>query len=114
MNSAYTNDIKVGSVPWIWGSLYSWNLLSPCRLFTTDYSLSSEVLDLAEQAAQDVVDEAADNHFPRNPGMSAQLLQLVAYVFVDVLEGVEKCRCNGSCAGAILDARAQFLLGGVH
>jgi hypothetical protein len=37
----------------------------------------------------DVVDEAADGDTLGNPQMGAELLQLVAYIFFDVLEGVE-------------------------
>jgi len=50
----------------------------------------SAVLDFAESAAGDVIDEAADGHCLGNPGMGMKLLQLVADIFFDVLEGVEE------------------------
>src|SRR3989442_15096890 len=50
----------------------------------------SEVLDFAKPPATDVIDEAANGHSPGNPGMSAELLQLVADILFDVLEGVEE------------------------
>jgi len=50
----------------------------------------SGVFDFAEQSAGDVVDETADGNLLWNPRMGAQLLQLVADIFFNVLEGVEK------------------------
>ena len=49
----------------------------------------SGILDFAETATCDVVDEAADGDTLGNPRMGAELLQLVADIFFDVLEGVE-------------------------
>jgi hypothetical protein len=46
--------------------------------------------------------------------MGAELLQLVADIFVYVLEGVEEGGSDGGGSGAILDSGAQILLGGVH
>ena len=46
--------------------------------------------------------------------MGAEFLQLVANIFIDVLEGVEEGRSDGGGSGAILDAGAQVLFGGVH
>src|SRR5438034_5134721 len=46
--------------------------------------------------------------------MRSQFLQLMLHVFFDVLESVEKGRRDGGGASAVLDARAQLLLGGVH
>src|SRR6266550_4412793 len=74
----------------------------------------SGVLDFAEMAAGDVVDEAADGDGLGNPGMCAELLQLVADIFVDVLEGVEEGRSHRGGPGAVLDSGAQILFGGVH
>src|SRR5882762_25197 len=72
------------------------------------------VFDFAEMAAGDVVDEAADGDGLGNPGMAAELLQLVADIFFDIFEGVEEGRGNGGGSGAILDSGAQVLFGGVH
>src|SRR6516162_3858473 len=74
----------------------------------------SAVLNFAQEAGRDVVDKPANGDFFRNPRMGAQLLQLVADVLVNILEGVKKGRRNGSRARAILDARAQILFAGVH
>src|SRR5258706_9218723 len=65
-------------------------------------------------AASDVVDEAAHGDGLGNPWMGAELLQLVADIFIDVLEGVEEGGSNGGSSGAILDLVAQIVLGGVH
>ena len=46
--------------------------------------------------------------------MGAEFLQLVADIFIDVLEGVEESGSDGGGSGAILDAGAQAVLGGVH
>ena len=46
--------------------------------------------------------------------MGAQLLQLVADIFFDVLEGVEKRGSNSGRPGASLDSGAQVLLAGAH
>ena len=46
--------------------------------------------------------------------MSAELLQLVADIFLDVLKGVEKGRGDGGGSRAILDPGAQVLFAGVH
>src|SRR5258707_13209638 len=60
----------------------------------------SGVLDFAEMAASDVVDEAADGDGLGNQGMGAKLLQLVADIFIDVLEVVEEGGSNsGGCGG---------------
>jgi len=72
------------------------------------------VLDFAEVAGGDVVDESADGYGGGDPGMGAELLQLVAYVFVDVLEGVEESWGDSGSSGAILDAGAEILLAGLH
>jgi hypothetical protein len=71
-------------------------------------------LDFAKAAAGYVVDEATDGDLLGNPGMSAQLLELVADIFFDILESVEEGRSNGGGAGVILNSGAQILLGGVH
>src|SRR5712691_2988551 len=76
--------------------------------------LRSSVLDFAEIAAGDVVDEAADGDGLGNPGMCAELLQLVADIFVYVLEGVEEGGSNGGRPGAVLDSGAQILFAGEH
>src|SRR5712692_1932307 len=46
--------------------------------------------------------------------MGAELLQLVADIFFDVLEGVEEGGSNSGGSGAILDSGAQVLFGGEH
>ena len=74
----------------------------------------SEILDLVQASADHVVHEAAHRHFFGNPRVRSQFLQLMPHVFFDVLESVEKRGRHGGGAGAILDARAQLLLGGVH
>jgi len=65
-------------------------------------------------AAGDVVDEAAHGDGLGNPGMGAELLQLVADIFIDVLEGVEEGGSNSGGSGAILDSGAQILFAGEH
>jgi len=72
------------------------------------------VLDFTKPSAGDIVDEAADGNGIRDPWMGAELLQLVADIFIDVLEGVEEGGSNGGSSGAILDLVAQIVLGGVH
>src|SRR5215472_17755348 len=74
----------------------------------------SKILDLAQASADYVVHEAAHHHFLGNPWMRSQFLQLMPHVFFDVLESVEKGRRDGGGAGAVLDARAQLLLGRMH
>src|SRR5712664_467989 len=74
----------------------------------------SAVFDFAEAAAGDVIDEAADGHCLGNPWMRMKFLQLVADIFFDVLEGIEKSRCNRGCSGTILDSGTQILFGGLH
>src|SRR5437667_4670394 len=74
----------------------------------------SEVFDFAELAVADVVDEAADDHGPGNPGMGAELLHMVADVFFELMEGVEEGGGNGGGSRAILDSGAQVLFAGVH
>ena len=73
-----------------------------------------QVFDFAEEAGGDVVDEAADGDGFGDPRVSVEFLELVADVFVDVLEGVEEGGSDGGGAGAILDAGAEVLFGGVH
>ena len=46
--------------------------------------------------------------------MGAELLQLVADIFIDVLEGEEEGGSYSSRPGAILDSSAQVLLVSVH
>jgi hypothetical protein len=46
--------------------------------------------------------------------MCSQLLQLMAHILIDVLEGVEKRGRDGRRSGAILDSVAQILFSGVH
>ena len=72
------------------------------------------MLDFTKPSAGDIVDEAADGNGIRDPWMGAELLQLVADVFIDVLESVEEGRSDGGGSSAILDLVAQIVLGGVH
>jgi hypothetical protein len=74
----------------------------------------SGILDFAEAATGDVVDEAAGGDTLGNPRMSPELLQLVANIFFDVLEGIEVSGSDSGRSGAILDSAAQVLLAGVH
>ena len=46
--------------------------------------------------------------------MGAELLQLVADVFIDVLESVEEGRSDGGGSSAILDLVAQIVFCGMH
>ena len=46
--------------------------------------------------------------------MGAELLELVADVFLNVLESVEEGGSDGGGAGAVLDARAEVLFAGLH
>jgi hypothetical protein len=72
------------------------------------------MLDFAEFAGGHVVNEAADAYRGGDPGVSVELLQLVADVFFDVLEGVEEGGGDRGGSSAILDAGAKILLVGVH
>src|ERR1700677_5172803 len=75
---------------------------------------ASGVLDFAEEAAGDVVDETADGDGLRNPGMRAEFLQLMADVFFHVLKSVEKGGRSGGGPGGFLDAGAQIVLARLH
>lgn len=77
---------------------------------TGDSAASSACLDFAEEAGDDVVDEAARGDVFGNPGMRAEFLQLLADVPLNVVEGVEMRRGDGGGSGTILDHRAQLLL----
>lgn len=46
--------------------------------------------------------------------MGTEFLELLAHVFVDVLEGVKEGRADGGGAGTILDSGAQVQFVGVH
>ena len=74
----------------------------------------SEVGDFAEAAGGDIVDEATDGNGLRDPRMGAEFLELVADIFVDVLEGEEEGGGDGGGACAILNASAEVLLAGEH
>src|SRR2546425_13063918 len=74
----------------------------------------SEVLDFAKPPATDVIDEAANGHSPGNPGMSAELLQLVADILFDVLEGVEEGGGDSGGFSAVLDFWGPMLLPSVE
>src|SRR5882762_5710227 len=89
---------------------------TPCRSDEIRVSMEprSGVLDFPEMAAGDVVDEAADGYGLGDPGMCAELLQLVADIFFDVLEGVEEGGSHGGGSRAVLDSGAQILFAGVH
>lgn len=88
--------------------------MSSGRKNSRETASSSPALNLPQQAAGDVVDEAADGHALRHPGMAAKLLQLVADIFLDILEGVEEGRSHRGGARAILNSGAQILFAGVH
>jgi len=79
-----------------------------------DAGRESGVLDFTEMAAGNVVDKAADGEGLGNPGMGAELLQLVADIFFDVLERVKEGGGDSLGPGAVLDSGAQILFGGVH
>src|SRR5713226_6237567 len=79
-----------------------------------DTERESGVLDFSEMAAGNVVDKAADGQGLGNPGVGAELLQLVADIFFDVLERVEEGGGDSLGPGAVLDSGAQILFGGVH
>ncbi len=65
-------------------------------------------------AAGYVVNKSTDGDGRRNPGMGAELLQLMPDIFFDVLERIEKSRSDRRGSRAILDSGAQILFGGVH
>jgi len=71
-------------------------------------------MDFTEKAAAHVIDEAADGDCLGNPGMRGELLQLVANIFIDILEGVEKRGSQSGGSREILDPGAQILFAGVH
>jgi hypothetical protein len=48
-----------------------------------------------------------------DPGVRPQLLDLMANVFIYVLEGVKESRSHSRCSGAILYSVAQILFGGM-
>src|SRR6266849_3572048 len=79
-----------------------------------DTGRESGVLDFTEMAAGNVVDKAADGEGLGNPGMGAELLQLVADIFFDVLERVEEGGGDSLGSGAVLDSGAQVVFGGMH
>jgi hypothetical protein len=66
----------------------------------------SSILDFAETPTGDVVDEATNGDTLGNPRMRAELLQLVADIFLDVLEGIEGGGSDNGGPGAILDSAA--------
>ena len=78
------------------------------------YGLWRYRFDFTEKAAADVVDESADGDRFGNPWVRVQLLQLMAYIFIYVLECVEESgsKCGG--AGGILDSGAQILFIRMH
>src|SRR5215469_291601 len=112
MNSEYMKPTKVGSGQRIVSSDEESRLCY--SLITTHYSLSSEVFDFAQESGDHVINEATHHNFLGNPRMGAELLQLMADVFVEILKGVEECRSDSGGPGAVLDASAQLLLGGMH
>src|SRR5450631_2855150 len=75
---------------------------------------SSGIFDFAEEAAGNIVDKAAGCDLVGDPGVRAELLQLMANIFIDVLEGVEEGRCDGGGSCAILNSGAQILFAGLH
>ncbi len=72
------------------------------------------IADFAQPAAAHVINKSAHCQFFWDPGVGAQFLQLVPYVFFNVLEGVEERRRNRGGSGAVLDSCPQVLLAGVH
>ena len=70
--------------------------------------------DFTKKAITYVINEAAYGDSFGNPGMRSQLLQLVADIFINVLEGVEERGNYGGGSGAILDSGAQILFAGMH
>src|SRR4029077_16318474 len=72
------------------------------------------ILNFAKQTAGYVVDEATDPDRFRNPGVGAKFLQLMADIFINVLEGVEERGSDSRGPGPVLDSGAQIVLGGQH
>src|SRR5579864_3616828 len=75
---------------------------------------SLEISDFPEPAVGHVIDKTAHSYLFGNPRMGAQLLQLVANVFVDILKGVKEGWSHRGGSRAILDTRAQVLLSREH
>src|ERR1700680_737653 len=75
---------------------------------------TSGVFDFTETPADNVVDEAANRNALRNPWMRAQFLQLVLYIFFDILERIEERGSDSGRSSAVLDSSAQILLAGEH
>ena len=74
----------------------------------------TELRNIAETSIGDVVDEATDGDTLGNPGMGAEFLHLVADIFFNVLEGMERGRGDSGGSGPRPDSGAQTLLAGVH
>jgi hypothetical protein len=70
--------------------------------------------DFAQSAAAYVVYKPPYSDFFGNPWMRAQLLELLPDIVFDVLESIEKGRCDRRRARSVLDARAKILLIRVH
>jgi hypothetical protein len=70
--------------------------------------------DFTQLSTGYIIDKSAHGDFLGNPGVRAELLQLMTNIFVDVLKGVKERRRDGRGPCAILDPVAQILFRGVH
>jgi len=70
--------------------------------------------DFTQLSTGYIIDKSAHGDFLGNPGMRAELLQLMTNIFVDVLKSVKERGRDGCGPRAILDPVAQILFRGVH
>ena len=70
--------------------------------------------NFAKLSAGHIINETTYGDFLRNPRMRAKLLQLMADIFFDILEGVEERGRDSRGSGAVLDSVPQILLGSMH
>ena len=70
--------------------------------------------DFAKASVGHIINEATHRDFLGNPGMRAQLLQLMAHILFNVLEGIKERGRDGRGSRAVLDPVAQIVFGGVH
>ena len=70
--------------------------------------------NFAKLSAGHIINEATHGDFLGNPRMRAQLLQLMADIFLDILEGVKERGRDSRGSRAVLHSVPQILLGGMH